>query len=308
MFAGRKKQTYRLRSTKGLTLMRDLIALAFWIADRTGHTIIAEGVTRVRDVGDGIQLTWDGPGPPGDKGMRGPTGGDGPPGIPPTDPGPPGDPGIPGGPGPAGDKLPGDPGDKGDPGAPGPKGEEGPPGANAPGTPGGPGPDGPPGSPNPGEPGDPGPPGPDGIELQGDPGPDGDPTKTAILETSQGITALHAMEGEMFLFKDTITLPLVAGFAAADVDAIFKECCEPGSLFVQTAFVPNCRARIGAQIMTVVDRTWVEARVEPAPRHETSITLTIAGIRKGFAGSRLPTFTRAQMLQNRAFYAQAHAA
>ena len=116
------------------------------------------------------------------------------------------------------------------------------------------------------------------------------------------------MEGEEFLFKDTVTIPLVAGFAAAHVDPDFKECCEPNSLFVQTAFISHCTARIGAQIVTMVNRTWVEATVYPAPHHEAFITLTIAGIRKGFGGSRLPTFTRAQMLANRAFYAQAHAA
>lgn len=348
MLLARKQQTYRLRSTRGLARMRDLIRIAFWISDRTNHSIIAEGVTRMRETGDGIQLTWDGTGPVGEKGTRGPEGeigipgSDAPEGVsaPLGDEGPPG----PGGPkgvkgnkgaqGPQGD--PGDAsdevGDDGDPGAPGPVGP--------------PGPDGPIGSPNPGEPGDPGLPGPPGVDFEGPDGPpgpggptgtngsnggnggpgeqgyqglegdlgpegppglDGDPTKTAILETSHGITALHAMEGEEFLFKDTITIPLIAGFAAAHVDPIFKDCCEPGSLFVQTAFIPQSRAAIGAQIVSMVNRTWVEATVHPAPRHEAFVTLTICGIRKGFC-QKLPTFTRSQMLANRAFYAQAHAA
>ncbi len=175
--------------------------------------------------------------------------------------------------------------------------------ATTPGPPGADGDNGWPGSRGPngfqGEEGDLGP--------EGGPGPPGDETKTAILETSAGITALHAMEGEEAMFKDVIQVPVEPhGFGAVDVCPTLREVCEPQSLFVQFAFIPCSTGRIGARIVSSAGRVWVEARVNPPPRQRVLATLTVAGVRKGFGGRKLPVFSREQMEANRAFYAQAH--
>jgi len=342
MIAARSPQTYRLRSTRGLATLRDLWRLITWLADRTGQEVSAEGVTRMHQTSTGVLLEWSdsGPiGPAGAEGLRGPIGPTGGPGTPASGPapvGPPGPAGPTGGKGatgnPGADGLQGDQGDDsivvgdpGDPGAPGPAGPRGP--------------DGPTGSPNPGADGDVGPtgaPGPAGINTFGadgptgpawpfDPtyqtfpqgdgapgptgptGPDGDPTKTALLPTTRGIVALHALEGEEALFKDVITLPIPAhGIASADVCHIFRECCEPGSLFVQFAHLPASRALIGTSIRASAGRLCVDVRLHPAPRREVLATLTICGIRKGFATAKLMPCTRAQMQANNQFYTTAH--
>lgn len=336
---------YRAPSGAFVTL-REFRHFVAFIMEGLGHKITAPGVERVSSDGQTLNLKWNPRGHIGPKGKRGPVGPFGPPGTPPEagPPGPPGDKGDKGPPGPPGPR--GDPGPKGEQGIKGDKGDDGDEGDPSEVV-GDPGPDGPIGSPNPGEPGDPGPPGNDGLELQGDPGepatepgppgpdgdngwpgsrgpngyqgeegdlgpegppgPDGDPSKTAILETSGGIIALHALEGEEALFKDVITLPVAAhGFGAVDLCPTLREVCEPGSFFVQFALVPGSSAHIGARIVSMAGRVWVEADVRPAPRQEIHATITVAGIRKGFSGAKLPIFTREQMAANNAFYAAAH--
>jgi len=288
---------------------RMLRHFAAWVAEGLGHTVTSNDVVSASGDPSSPYLRWKPVGSMGGVGPMGPTGPDGLTGTPPSEPGPPGDPGVTGPSGFPGSPTPGDPGDPGDPGMDGPKGEEGPTGPPGPaGVMGSPGPDGPPGEPNPGEPGDPGPPGSDGIEFQGPPGEPGDPTKTAVLETaSRGIIALHAVEGEDALFKDVITLPVSArGYGKARIDPIFSEVCEPGSLFVQMAFVPACTSHLGATVQSSGSGIWIKARVSPAPRREILVTLTLAGIRKGFAGAKLMSCTQEQMESNQRFYASAY--
>lgn len=287
------------------------------------------------------------PGPPGPPGPDGPDGPTGPAPTTPGPKGDPGPPGSKGPPGPLTPGDPGDPGPKGadgPKGEPGRAGTDGPPG-----VPGDPGPDGPPGEPNPGEPGDPGPQGDPGIELQGNPGtpatdpgppgppgdngfpggpgpkgapgldgdlgpegppgPDGDPTKTAVLETSAGIVALHALEGEEALFKDVVSLPLVQGRGVVVVCPTLQAVCEPGSLFVQAVCVPGYLGEIGARVRNAAGRVWVEVMLSPGISSQLvwTATVTVAGVRKGFAGARLMPCTREAMLRNRDFYRRAYA-
>lgn len=320
---------YRLRTTRGLARMRDLWELAASVADFTGLRITSPGITRAKYDMHGSYLEFGktaatgNPGPPGPVGERGPPG---PAGDPAEGPADPGDPGIGGPPGPKGpDGFPGPltPGPPGPPGTdPGPAGDPGPKGP--PGVPGDPGPTGwpgvhpvgPPGDPGPEGPlGPPGPPGNPGLPIggntgpTGDPGPDGDPTKTALVVTDEhGVIAMHAVEGAECWFKDTLTLPLVAGFGCADVDPSFHECCAPGSLMAQHAVVPGWGGAISAEVRSIAGRVRVSVRVQPAPGVAVLATVTIAGLRRDFASHRLPVCTREQYLSNRAFYAQAHAA
>lgn len=329
MNLARKPPTYRLRTTRGLALMRDLWQLAAAVADYTGLSISSPGVQRASHDMHGSYLEFDAsagvgdPGPPGDIGEIGPPG---PPGDPAEGPAPIGDRGIIGvrGPdGPPGPPGPLVPGPAGDPSTvPGPDGDRGPKGSD--GDPGDPGPmgwpgvhpvgpDGPPGDPGPDGP--PGPPGDPGLPVGGNTGPtgptgpDGDPTKTALIVSEpHGVIAMHALEGAECWFKDTITLPLVAGFGSADIDPVFRECCAPGSLFAQHAVVPGWTGAIGAEIRSSAGRVWLAVRLQPAPGMPVLATVTIVGLRRDFASHRLPLCSKAQYLSNRAFYAQAHAA
>lgn len=310
-----------------LVSMGTLRGFARFVAEGLGQTITSEDVDEARGDGQNAYLHWSpgggNAGPPGEDGPPGPRGWEGAPGIPgiaPTEPGPEGPKGAKGVPGPEGPKKPGPAGDKGLPGDDAPPGDPGP--VGAPGADGPPGEKGDPGpmGPEPGEPGDPGIPGLPGEELmgeqgdpatvpgpQGPPGPDGDPTKTAVLQTAAGITALHAMEAEEVMFKDIINLPIAAyGWGVADIDATFLAVCEPGSLFVQFAVLPGCSSLLGARIMTQAGRTWVECRVSPEPRREMLATLTVVGIRRGYGGVKLPRYSAARMERNRRFYAAAY--
>ncbi len=329
MNLARKPPVYRLRSKRGFARMRDIWNLAAAVADYGGLKVSVPGVQRASHNMHGSYLKFDATAGAGDPGPTGPIGERGPPGPagePATGPADPGDPGIGGPPGPKGPEgfpgplTPGPPGPPGtEPGAagdPGPKGPPGPPGS--PGPPGIPGvhPVGPPGPPGPtGTPGEPGPPGPQGGPIGGNtgppgpPGPDGDPTKTALVVTEDhGVIAMHALEGAECWFKDTITLPLVAGFGSADVDPSFYECCAPGSLFAQHAVVPGWPGNISAEVRSSAGRVRVAVRLQPAPGMPVLATVTIAGLRRNFASHRLPICTREQFLSNRAFYASAHAA
>jgi len=303
MNLARKKPVYRLRARRGLARMRDLWDLAVDVADFTGLSVSSPGVQRASHNMDGSYLVFNASassGPPGPDGPDGAPGAPGPAGNPATGPAPPGDPGIggsPGGPGP-----PGPPGVQpfGPPGTPstvpGPIGDPGPKGLD--GEPGDPGPTGIPGVHPVGPPGEPGP-----------PGPPGDPTKTALVMTEQhGVIAMHAVEGAECWFKDVITMPVVAGFGSALLDATFRECCAPGSIFAQHAVVPGWSGAIGAEIRSSAGRVWLEVRLQPAPGIPVLATVTIAGLRRDFATHRLPLCTREQYLSNNAFYAQAHAA
>lgn len=335
MILGRKRQTYRLRSHRGLATMRDLIGLAEWIGDRVDVTIISPGLERAAETSHATRLKWAPAayaGPPGPVGAPGPVGPSGVPAEGTAEPGPPGPTGPKGPKGPKGPRTPGDPGDpgepsdiegepgdKGDPGDPGDPGEPGDPGSDGLQIPGPPGPAGPPGPTGP-----PGPPGSDGYPgltglpgypgLPGWPGPDGppgedstDPTKTALLQSAHGILAMHAIEGAECWFKDSVSIPTVAGFACAFLDPTFVACCDAGTLQAQYACIPGWPGRIGASVQQSAGRAWVEARCEPPPPAGTLITISILGIRRGFSLRRLPLHTAAEYESNRAFYRQARA-
>lgn len=118
---------------------------------------------------------------------------------------------------------------------------------------------------------------------------------------------MHAMEAEEVFFKDIITLPIEEhGFGAAHVCPVFREVCEPNSLFVQFAFVPDCSSHVGSRVVSAAGRQWVECRLSPAPRRKLYATLTVAGVRKGFSGVKLPRYSAEDMMKNRRFYAAAY--
>ena len=86
------------------------------------------------------------------------------------------------------------------------------------------------------------------------------------------------------------------------IDPVFVEVCEPGSILV-SAIVPDlpipCGAKVQAGQLTV-------SLADSPMGLPTEATVTVRGIRKGFAGVRFPTKTKAEMEHNHAFWSRAH--
>ena len=119
---------------------------------------------------------------------------------------------------------------------------------------------------------------------------------------------MHAVEGAECWFKDSVTLPVNAGFASAWIDPVFMECCAPGSIFAQHAHAADYSGHIGAEVCSSAGRVWLAVRLQPVPVHTVLVTVSIAGLHRAYADKRLPLCTREQWQNNRAFYAPAHAA
>jgi hypothetical protein len=313
-----RKPAYRFERMGGLARMRDLLGFAHWLQDRMksrwsiGPSLdeagTHKGANGIRQVaGGGLHVIYN-PTP----GLKGPDGADG------ND----GSPGANG----ANATTPGPKGPRGTKGAKGPKGDDGPVGpltkgpkgtdSTTQGPQGLPGPDG-----LPGERGDMGPEGEAGADYTGEPeagpaGPAGPPgedstdeTKTALLATAEhGILAMHGLEGAEAWFKDSITLPVIAGRAHAFLDPTFLAVCEPATALAQYACIPGYAGAIGAEVQTSDGRTWLSIRCHPAPPNGTLITASIAGLRRGFTGRRLTLHAREQYEANRAFYRLARSA
>lgn len=296
--------------------MRDLIDFARWLQDRMqGRWSIGprvdfevgggKGADGYRQVaGGGLKVIYNPtPGLRGPNGTNGSNGSPGLPGADATSPGPKGPRGTKGAKGPKGDDGPIGPLTKGPKGTDsttqGPQGLAGPDGVA--GMRGEKGIDGPAGNDYVGPP-EPGPEGPEGP-----PGADStDPTKTALLATAEhGILAMHGLEGAEAWFKDSITLPVIAGRAHVFLDPTFLAITEPGTALAQYACIPGYGGAIGAEIQTSAGRTWLSIHCSPAPANGTLITASIAGLRRGFTGRRLTSHTRAQYEANCAFYQRA---
>ena len=299
-----------------LATMAELIRFARWLQSRmrgswsVGPSLdAADGTKKGADAvyqiaGGGTRIVYHPtPGLRGPNGTNGRNGSPGLPGADATSPGPKGPRGTKGAKGPKGDDGPIGPLTKGPKGTDsttqGPQGLAGPNGVA--GMRGAKGPTGPAGSDYVGPP-EPGPEGPEGP-----PGEDStDPTKTALLPTTEfGILAMHGLEGAEAWFKDSITLPVIAGRAHAFLDPTFLAVCEPGTALAQYACIPGYGGAIGAEIQTSAVRTWLSIHCSPAPANGSLITVSIAGLRRGFTGRRLTSHTRAQYEANCSFYRRA---
>jgi hypothetical protein len=113
---------------------------------------------------------------------------------------------------------------------------------------------------------------------------------------------MHAIEGAECWFKDTVSIPVQDGHAAVHIDPTFAECCEQGSIIAQHAAVRGSACLVSARVAEGC------VHVSLSPPATAIVTLTLAGLRRGYSGLRLPLCTREQYLNNLAFYARAHAA
>lgn len=141
--------------------------------------------------------------------------------------------------------------------------------------------------------GDTGPQGAQGAQgVPGDPG--NDATKGAIVAASGGpegrpYVRLFCAEAPEVWFFDFVRIP-AGEHRWAEVDPLFVEVCEPGSLFAQTTAGPY-----KAFLSDDQRRVYVPDTIEAA-------VVTIYGIRRGFAGVRFTRHTAEQNAENNRFW------
>ena len=180
-----------------------------------------------------------------------------------------------------------------------------------PGTPGSPtpGPPGPPGPVVPGPPGNPGPAGArgpkgaDGTEPgdpgeSGPPGEDGDPTKTAIVNNHHGIYGFAAVECGEALFRDHLTFTHEGVLSRFPLDETWLQTVEDGTVEIESIVTSE---PVAALVIIEGNSILIEAS------KPVDVTITVRGIRRGFAGASWPRFTIDEMRSNERFYSQAHA-
>lgn len=184
--------------------------------------------------------------------------------------------------------FPGRPGNPGSP-VPGPDGPPGP--AGAPGFPGMFSPPGPTGAAGPT-----GPPG--GTGPQGDPGDDGDPTKTAIVSNHLGIYGFAAVECGEALFRDHLTFTHEGVLTRIQLDKTWLATIEIGTADVE-AIVTSEPVKASA----IIEGEFILIEASKP----VDVTITVRGIRRGFAGASWPRFTIDEMRANERFYNSAHA-
>jgi hypothetical protein len=137
----------------------------------------------------------------------------------------------------------------------------------------------------------------DGADgFQGYQGPEG--LKTAIVETSQGCRELCCIEGPEVWFFDVILAQLENKSGKATIDPLFVDACEPLSIHIVSLAASEPIA-VGGKI---IDNCVV---VESGKKSTATVTVMLAGIRKGFSGRRFATRTIDEMHKNNEFWQRA---
>lgn len=182
-------------------------------------------------------------------------------------------------------------------------GNPGPPGSPVPGPEGPPGPTGGAGVPGmfspPGPPGPTGPPGPIGPPGdQGPPGEDGDPTKTAIVTNHLGIYGFAAVECGEAIFRDHLTFIHEGVLTRFPLDETWLQTVEAGTVEIESIVTSE---PVAASAI-IEGSSIIVTALKPV-----GVTITVRGIRRGFAGASWPRFTIDEMRANERFYSKAHA-
>jgi hypothetical protein len=139
----------------------------------------------------------------------------------------------------------------------------------------------------------------DDVDPPGsDPSDEESEKSTAIVRapwTKGGFTALYAMEAPDVRFEDILRSGLKHPVTRLKIDPRFVAVCEPGSIDV-VAVIPERPMSIGAKVaggFVVITR--------PARSKPCQVTVSVSGIRKGFAGRRWPDLDRAIFEANEKF-------
>jgi hypothetical protein len=112
--------------------------------------------------------------------------------------------------------------------------------------------------------------------------------------TKVGPLALFCMEAPEVWFFDVVRVPVKGKAATVTIDPLFVEVCEPNTLAV-LALAPDRLVKCAGNIIAKRRRV---TRLRVCADRPTTITVTIAGIRKGFADIRFPARTVRQMALN----------
>jgi len=336
MLISPKPKPYRLRSTRGLALMTDVIAYVRHLSQHLGTFRIDSAeitASSASEFGGSIDITrtTDRPGPVG------PTGPDGYPGFTGVGGGDFfGPPGAAGEAGPTG-TLPGDKGPLGatgiigEDGGAGPIGADGPIGPLTPGPTGYPGPNsgalgpagpaGPTGPAGIANPGDPGPPGPArdvyltytplGSSPTGPTGPAGAklaiieiPAHSIVVPASAGpasqFVAFHVAESPRCLWLDHLHAVLPAHRTSHEIplDPLWIECLDSA----ESIEILSLHIHGGDVTAELRDSSRIILHATSATRHSRPAVITLAGIARAHSGLRFPQFTAAQAAHNAAFW------
>ena len=139
-------------------------------------------------------------------------------------------------------------------------------------------------------------------------GPTG--SKTAIVEVDGKWRALYCVESPDTRFEDLIETEIVKSEQAIQIDPLFVEACEPGSLRIrglhsEGAGLGHSRARIGmVDDLPHVCFTADGHVSEMLQSGSLPICITVTGVRKGHT-KRFEVFTREQAQRNNEFWSRA---
>jgi hypothetical protein len=126
--------------------------------------------------------------------------------------------------------------------------------------------------------------------LQGPTGP-----KLAIVHTeSYGYRELYCVEASEVLFIDVADVEITQRTHIFDIDPIFIESCEKGSIRVMGY---SCDRPIALGIK--IEKGSISVTTNNVP---TKATVTLCGVRKGFAGRRFAERTAEEAVRNNAFW------
>ena len=146
-----------------------------------------------------------------------------------------------------------------------------------------------------------GPQGIDGIGGDGLQGPQGwqgfQGVKAAIVETRDGYRELACMESPEILFFDIVKVRIGIERALFHVDVLFIDACEPDSIRISSVVVSE-PIPIGAR-MSGPD-SFIISKCSGA--QTVDVTVTLCGVRKGFAGRRFKKHSRAEFESNNRFW------
>lgn len=124
------------------------------------------------------------------------------------------------------------------------------------------------------------------------------------MPTTTGPRALFCMEAPEVWFFDILRVPVKGRAETVAIDPLFLQVCEPGSLAV-VAMAPDRLAKCAGNIIAKHRRV---TRLKVTTDKPSTVTVTIAGIRKGFGGIRFPARTVRQMALNNQRWAHLSAA
>jgi hypothetical protein len=121
-------------------------------------------------------------------------------------------------------------------------------------------------------------------------------SKTASVQTSMGYRELSCMEAPEVLFVDIIKVVHDGFVSVFDIDPLFVEVCEPGSLKITSAVCEE--PIICGSGMYTTSKFYIKTKEKVSGY----FTVMVSGVRKGFGGRRFAKRTKEDFEKNQAFW------